>query len=67
MRRRAVARSPRCRHALAVVAAAVLAAVAACSAPATSADDPPSAAPTAGPIALYTFEEPEHRRPVPIV
>lgn len=54
-----------------VAAAAALAALTACSAPSTS---PPSgasaahgsAAPTTGPIAVYTLEKPEHRNPAPI-
>ena len=52
-------------------AAAALAALTACSAPSTS---PPSgtsaahasAAPTTGPIAVYTLEKSEHRNPAPI-
>ena len=54
-----------------VAAAAALAALTACSAPSTS---PPSgtsaahasAAPTTGPITVYTLEKPEHRNPAPI-
>jgi hypothetical protein len=42
--------------------------IAACSpAPPTDAASATSAGPTTGPVALYTFEEPEHRSPVPIV
>ena len=58
--------SLRSRHTV-VVAAALLAVVAACSAPDPPAAGPASAAPTPGPIAVYTLEKPEHRNPVPIV
>ena len=50
-----------------VIATAALTAAVACSAPVAPPPAATSAAPTPGPITVYTLEKPEHQNPAPIV